>query len=384
MPAWKACTLGDLVTFQRGHDLPKSEVIEGPYPIAGSNGIIGYHHKFSTKAPSITIGRSGNIGNPHFYNKDFWAHNTTLFVKEFKGSDPLFVYYLLKTMDFGGHNSGSAVPSLNRNFIHPMKIRIPESIEEQKAIAKILSAFDEKIELNRRMNATLEAMARALFKAWFVDFEPVHANRENRPSTSASPEIAKLFPSEFENGIPKGWLVRKLGDTLSIAYGKNLPTTHLIDSGYPVFGGNGIIGYHSTYLYENPQVLVACRGAASGKINQSRPRSFVTNNSLILQTNQETELGFNYLKHFMLGVDATAFVTGSAQPQVTIENIKHLQTLIPNVDALKSFEGFGSPLEELIFRNQVQSESLAQVRDSLLPRLISGKIQVTADSEGIE
>ncbi|MFN2393834.1 MAG: restriction endonuclease subunit S, partial [Pyrinomonadaceae bacterium] len=212
MGNWKTTTLGDLVTFQRGHDLPKSQVVEGKYPIAGSNGIIGYHNEFTTKAPSITIGRSGNIGNPFFYETYFWAHNTTLYIKEFKSADPKFIYYLLKTLDFTGHNSGSAVPSLNRNFIHPLKVYVPDSIEEQKAIAKILSSLDDKIELNRQMNATLEAIARALFKAWFVDFEPARANMENRPSESASPEIAKLFPSEFENGIPKGWTFGTLSD----------------------------------------------------------------------------------------------------------------------------------------------------------------------------
>src|SRR5690606_35143703 len=114
-------------------------------------------------------------------------------------------------------NSGVQV-NLSTSSIKDSELTIPP-LKEQRAVARILSAFDDKIELNRRMNATLEEMARALFKAWFVDFEPVHANREGRPSTSASPEIAKLFPSEFENGIPKGWYHRTIGRIASIQNG---------------------------------------------------------------------------------------------------------------------------------------------------------------------
>ena len=95
MSEWKETILGEIVTFQRGHDLPKSKFVEGPYPIIGSNGIIGYHNEYTTEANGITIGRSGNIGNPFFIETKFWAHNTTLYVKKFHNSDPKFVYYLL-------------------------------------------------------------------------------------------------------------------------------------------------------------------------------------------------------------------------------------------------------------------------------------------------
>src|SRR3989338_6129204 len=139
---WKECALGDLVTFQRGHDLSKAHFKQGPYPIAGSNGVIGYHSDFTTKGPGITIGRSGNIGGASYYESDFWAHNTTLFVKKFHGCDPKFIYYLLKSIDLTGHNSGSAVPSLNRNYIHPVRVFIPTDPDIQRKIAKILSDLE--------------------------------------------------------------------------------------------------------------------------------------------------------------------------------------------------------------------------------------------------
>ena len=201
---WREVRLGDLVTFQRGHDLPKAEMKEGPYPVVGSNGIIGYHSKYTTEAPCITIGRSGNVGNPFLSKCKTWAHNTTLYIKEFKNTDPIYIYYLLKTLDLGYYAVGSAVPTLNRNHIHPILISVPESIEEQRSIAATLSALDDMIELNNQINKTLEEMAQAIFKSWFVDFEP-------------------FKDGEFEESelglIPKGWRVGKLSDVGEIIGG---------------------------------------------------------------------------------------------------------------------------------------------------------------------
>ena len=154
---WKECTLGDLITFQRGHDLPKSQMINGKYPVVGSNGIIGYHNEYTTEAPSITIGRSGNVGNPYIVYGRTWSHNTTLYVKDFKGNDPVFVYYFLKTIDLANYAGGSAVPTLNRNHIHTLPIEIPESVGVQKKIGYYLRLFDEKIELNNEINKNLVA-----------------------------------------------------------------------------------------------------------------------------------------------------------------------------------------------------------------------------------
>ena len=110
MSEWKEYKLGEIVTFQRGHDLPKDKMVDGDIPVAGSNGVIGFHNEYTLDGPGVTIGRSGNIGIPHYYPKAYWAHNTVLYIKDFKGNDPKFMYYLLKTMDFTQLNTGSAVP----------------------------------------------------------------------------------------------------------------------------------------------------------------------------------------------------------------------------------------------------------------------------------
>jgi type I restriction enzyme S subunit len=162
---------------------------------------------------TVVTGRYGTIGQVFYIKEDYWPLNTTLFVKDFKGNDPLFVSFLLRTIDFLSCSDKSSVPGLNRNDLHLIKVKLPP-LSEQKAIAHILGTLDDKIELNREMNQTLEAIARAIFKSWFVDFEPVRAKMEGRQPAGMDAATAELFPDEFEESalgmIPRGWRVGKL------------------------------------------------------------------------------------------------------------------------------------------------------------------------------
>ncbi|MFZ1828068.1 MAG: restriction endonuclease subunit S [Candidatus Competibacteraceae bacterium] len=206
---WRDITLGDFVALQRGHDLTEPERRLGRVPVMGSAGQNGFHDTALAKGPGIVIGRSGaSFGQVHFSKEDFWPHNTSLYVTDFKGNDPLFAFYFLKALDFDRFNSGSAQPSLNRNFIYPIPIRVPKPAE-QKAIAAVLGALDDKIELNRRMNATLEAMARALFQSWFVDFDPVRAKLDGRPPPPSTPPPPPSSPSTWKT--PRSDTFRKDG-----------------------------------------------------------------------------------------------------------------------------------------------------------------------------
>lgn len=152
---WKEIKFGDFVKIKRGHDLPKTKMNDGEYPVVGSNGIIGYHDKYTTTSPSLTIGRSGNIGKPYYLEKDTWSHNTTLYVEDFLGNDPYFVYNYLKIMKLNEFAGGSAVPTLNRNHINPVLINIP-SIDIQMKISEILKKIDKKIEVNNKINNNIK------------------------------------------------------------------------------------------------------------------------------------------------------------------------------------------------------------------------------------
>ena len=144
--SWKQGTVGDVLQLQRGHDLPRSEMLGGKYPVAGSTGTIGYHNQFTAKAPVIVMGRSGNIGNPRLYLCDCWTHNTSLYVKQIFSAECIWVFYLLKNLNYDGFVGGSAVPTLNRNDVHAYPLAIPPLELQQSFARKVMKLiiFKEK------------------------------------------------------------------------------------------------------------------------------------------------------------------------------------------------------------------------------------------------
>ena len=294
--------------------------------------------------------------------------------------DPGYIYnYLIQDhittyLHSIAESSTSTYPSIKPSVIGDLEVDLPP-LEEQKAIAHILSTLDDKIEVNNQINKTLENMAQAIFKQWFVDFE--FPNEDGEPYKSSGGEMV-----ETELGmIPKGWEVVKLNSVVDICYGKNLPTKKLLSDGYPVFGGNGQIGFYSEYLYEKSQVLIACRGAASGKVIVSLPYSFVTNNSLILEQNGTT-VTHEYLKQFCLEKEFYNYATGSAQPQITIANLAKANILIPHRDLMNMFSLIRNSIDSKVLSLFNENNKLVDLRDTLLPKLMSGEIRVPLDEEG--
>lgn len=271
------------------------------------------------------------------------------------GVDKRFVAYQFRTEDLKfqmyGNTNDTVQPTLNLTELKQLTFTLPP-LPEQKAIASVLSSLDDKIDLLHRQNKTLEAMAETLFRQWFI-------------------EEAK-----------EDWEVSSLGDVVKIAYGKNLPTSRLLDSGYPVFGGNGQIGFYDRFLYSEPQVLVSCRGEASGKVNISLPNSFITNNSLVLER-KENGISFEYLKFYALAYDFGLHVSGSAQPQITIDGLFNAEFRWPPLDLVESFTEVVRPLEDKRLTNYVQIQTLENLRDTLLPKLMSGEVRVQYQTEEV-
>lgn len=167
--------LGEFAELKRGYDLPKREREIGIIPLVSSSGTTDLHSVAKVKGPGVITGRYGTIGQVFYVEEDFWPLNTTLYVQNFKNNNPLFVYYLLKTISYEDYSDKAAVPGINRNHLHKAKVRVPVNPSHQQEIAEKLWVLDSKIELNRQINQTLEQIAQAIFKSWFVDFEPTHA-----------------------------------------------------------------------------------------------------------------------------------------------------------------------------------------------------------------
>lgn len=364
---WKECTLGDLITFQRGHDLPKSQMINGKYPVVGSNGIIGYHNEYTTEAPSITIGRSGNVGNPYIVYGRTWSHNTTLYVKDFKGNDPVFVYYFLKTMDLANYAGGSAVPTLNRNHIHTLPIEVPESVGVQKKIGYYLRLFDEKIELNNEINNNLLEQALTLYDTQFSSLE-----LNGCIGDYCSVKSGFAFKSSWWTN--SGIRVIKIGSI-------NQDNLNLLECSYV---DEDKTDKAKDFVVKAGDLLIAMTGATIGKfamvpyssemllVNQRVGKFFLGNNPV-------EKLPFIYctLKQPEVYGEVVNRGQGSAQPNISASDIMSIPCVIPSQDAINDFNNTSQPLFDLIIRNQRENQNLSELRNALLPKLMSGELDVS-------
>ena len=195
----------DFVKLQRGFDLTKKNMTYGPYPVVGSTSVIGHHNEYKIEPPGVVMGRSGSLGTIQFIRSRYWPHNTALWVKDFKGNDPRFVYYCLCAFDFAKFNAGAGVPTLNRNHLDTLEVWVPP-IGTQKKIAGVLAAYDDLIENNTRRIAILEEMIQAIYREWFVNFRfPGHENVNSVDSTLGQ--------------IPEGWEAQSLNNVVDFHIG---------------------------------------------------------------------------------------------------------------------------------------------------------------------
>lgn len=158
---WAVRRLVDIATLQRGKDLPKQNQVAGQYPIIGSSGIMGYHNKYVCVGQGVVTGRSGSIGKLSYVEEKYWPHNTGLYVKDFHGNNPKFIYYLLHLLDFRKYATGVSVPTLNRNFIHSALLPLPP-LPKQQEIARILSSVDKKIATEEKQKTALQALFKTM------------------------------------------------------------------------------------------------------------------------------------------------------------------------------------------------------------------------------
>ena len=406
--SWREMTLGEFVRLQRGHDLPETDRRHGIVPIMGSAGQNGFHDTAKAKGPGVVISRSGvgSMGVVTYCATDYWPHNTVLYVTDFLGNDERFTYYFLRHLNLRHFDSGSAQASLNRNYIYPIRIRVPNPTE-QRAIAHILSTLDDKIELNRRVNETLEAMARALFKSWFVDFDPVRAKAEGCDPGLPKP-IADLFPDRFEDSelgeIPEGLEIAALGDHFDAVKGVSYKGSGLSDSGMALHNLNsvyegggykyeGIKYYNGEYAERHivapGDVIVANteqghdrlligyaaivprvfgeRGIASHHIYRLRPKRGVALTSAFL---------CHLLNSPQMHDVVSGYANGTTVNMLPIDGVQQPQTLVPPSALVAAFDGLANQTKLRHEEMVVESRTLAALRDTLLPRLISGELRV--------
>ena len=355
---WKEVRLGDILNFRRGHDLPHSAMKPGNIPVAGSNGVIGYHDTATPIKPILTIGRSGNVGKPYFY-EEAWAHNTTLYVDDFKGNDPKFLYYLCQTMPFANFGGGSAVPTLNRNHIHPLETKIPVKVEDQRRIASILSSLDRKIELNNKINADLEEMAQAIFKNWFVDFEPF--------------KDGKFVDSEL-GMIPEGWKVGCLGDITSNKSAKVKERTD-VKVLSPVTTGELVLSeeYFSKQVFSSSIAKYKIVNIGDFAYNPARVNigslgrnefefdGCVSPVYVVFSVIDGYENYFDLFRKTDFFKDKVASLAiGGVRQSLSYDDLSSIETIIPNINIVEKFNNLYNQMKKTIKANKQESSCILQ------------------------
>ncbi len=389
---WFDTTIGDQVQLQRGKDITKNEQRPGSTPVVSSGGISSYHDTAFAKSPGVILGRKGTLGTVFYLDHDYWPHDTTLWVKDFKGNNPRFVYYFFKAMsaDLLALDVGTANPTLNRNHVHPIETLWPRQVVQDR-ICEVLGQIDDKIELNRRINETMEATARAVFRSWFVDFDPVIAKVEDRQPAHMSADTVAFFPDHFEDSpigpLPAGWTPGSTTDIAQYVNGRNFTKDAT---------GTGRMVIRIAELNSGPGASTKYNEVDADPVNTAYPNDilFAWSGSLDVYRWHRDEALVNqhifkvvcdkypkWFVFFQLQEAMPFFQDIAADKATTMGHIKrhHLsesELVIPCQPLLDHGTTVIQPLYDRIHTNERESMTLARIRDTLLPKLLSGAIRL--------
>jgi type I restriction enzyme S subunit len=367
--SWREVQLGDVIRLKRGYDLPASDRVPGEIAIVSSSGITGFHNVAKVAGPGVVTGRYGTLGEVHYIEGDYWPLNTALYVEDFKGNQPRYVAYLLMTLELGSRNAAGAVPGVNRNTLHQMTVRVPDE-ETQHRIVEVLSAYDDLIAINQRRIALLEDAARRLYREWFVHLRfPGH---ESVP---------------VKDGVPEGWEKLPLGDIAEITMGQSPESKYYnadadglpFHQGVSDFGDrfikNETYTRQATRIAEAGDILCSVR-APVGRLNLTREKIAIGRGlSAMRSRTGHQSLLFYQLK--ALFVEEDMIGGGAIFASVGKKELFGQLILQPSTSIATTFNRLVSDLDLQIETLDSQNQKLAQARDLLLPKLMSGQLDVS-------
>ena len=400
-------TLGNLLSLSNGKSSPERSN-DLSYPVYGGNGVIGFSDEANSNPGTIIIGRVGSYcGSVHFSDSSCWVTDNAIRAKAMNGNDAKFLFYMLHTLRLNDFQTGSGQPLLNQTILSQIPATIPAP-SEQRRIAHILGTLDDKIELNRQMNETLEAMAMAIFKSWFVDFDPVKAKIEGRKPPCMDTETDVLFPSAFQESslgkIPKRWSVGTLDDL-----------SHQPQYGYTASARDEIVGpkflritdinkkawvnwnsvpyceitdkYFDKYRLHKGDILIA-RMADPGHgvmIEENHEAVFA---SYLIRFRPIQGQYARFLQYWLRSDSYWKLVRGreigTTRASLNAKTLSGFPLVILPLDIVEAFSSQVSNLRDRVVGNTSETESLTSLRDALLPKLLSGEIRVDDADEILE
>jgi len=433
---WIDSTVGKFCPFIYGKGLPQSNRKAGNVPVYGSNGCVDYHDESYVKPHGIIIGRKGSVGAIHLCEEPFWPIDTAFYVEKESIDELRFTYYLLKSLGLEHMNSDSAVPGLNRENAHSLTIKIPEQVQDRKALGAWIAKFDKKIELNRQINQTLESMAQAIFKSWFVDFAPVKAKIAALESGEDSDGITRaamraisgktddeldkmeggqpddyarlkttagLFPSAMQDSelgeVPEGWKVSTIGEEVGVVGGGTPSTKN------PEFWDGGEINWTtpkdlsnlsdkvllttdrkitdaglkkiSSGLLPVNTVLMSSRAPvgylALAKVPVAINQGYI---AMLCDKRLSPEFVIQWCNSVMDEIKQRS--SGTTFAEISKKNFKVIQIVVPSEGIQQSYSELASGLYNKITETAMECKNLSEIRDSLLPKLLSGELRIEA------
>ncbi|MEE1226202.1 MAG: restriction endonuclease subunit S [Bacteroidales bacterium] len=289
-----------------------------------------------------------------------------------------FAFYLLSSNLVKQQLSAGAQQTKIRHT-SPSKIKyctvwIP-TLAEQKRIGNLLSALDQKIALNRKINDNLEAMAKQLYDYWFVQFD--FPNEEGKPYKSSGGKM--VWNEKLKREIPEGWSDSTLSEICVMYQPQTIGTDLLLSNGvYRVYGANGIVGKYDQYNHEDSEIAMACRGNSCGVVNRTMPYSWITGNAMVLQM-KDKGVSNEYIKQSVSYMNISGAISGSGQPQLTRENLNIVKCLKPAHNVLLSFSQLIEPIVTAQLHIIEENDKITKLRDELLPLLMNGQVSVNYD-----
>lgn len=354
---WKPTTWGELATIEYGKGLLDYRDSKGDYPVYGTNGKIGRHTEPLFDKAGVIIGRKGAYRGIHFSKTPFFVIDTAFYLKPKFELDLRWAYYQLLTQDINSMDSGSAIPSTSRPDFYALPVILPP-ISEQRGIAEFLGALDDKIEVNRHMNATLESIAQAMFHQWFV-----------------------------ENDEIKKWEIGSVVDDFNLTMGQSPPgeTYNENGEGIPFFQGRADFGSRfpsnrvfctAPTRYANSGDTLVCVRAPVGDLNMASEKCAIGRGVAAVRhktgSRSYTYYTMQSLEENFKQFEAEGTVFGS----INKADFEKLKVLIPPSAVVQKFEKICYPIDQMIESNEEDSRTLARMRNILLPKLISGEIRV--------
>lgn len=405
---WPLVPARDIFDLKYGKALVENTRSAGETPVYGSNGQCGSHNKALFSGPGVILGRKGQgpLG-VEWTNKDYWVIDTAYSLSLRRADvDLKYSYFMIKFVGLNHLKDGTSNPSLSRDAFGAQAFPLPP-ITEQIAIRDLLGALDSKIELNRRMAETLEAIARSLFKSWFVDFDPVRAKVEGRP-TGLRDELAALFPSAMVQGprgeLPEGWAIRPLSEFASATRGLSYKGDGLVSTGLPLHNLNSVYeggGYKREGLkfYAGPyaprheirpgDIIVANTEQGHERrligfaaiVPASLGEGIFSQHLYRLRLTSTSPVSVQWLCH-LLNAPTThgvvsGYANGSTVNMLPIEALQEPVFATPPKSLVQAFDAVAQVTHERIEKCFAESGTLATLRDTLLPKLISGELRIT-------